>query len=64
MSLDLLERLSAYPIHKKISKNNKCKIFQNGELAWEDVVKTIGHDNIITFVEFGVFVGYSIILVK
>ena len=64
MSLDLLERLSAYPMHKKIFKNNKYKIFQREELVWEDVVKTIGHDNIIAFVEFGVLAGYSIILVK
>ena len=60
INLNILERLSAYPIHKKISENNKYKIFQSGELLWEDVVKTIGHNSIVTFVEFGVFEGQSI----
>jgi len=30
----------------------------------KDVVKTIGYVNTITFVEIGLLVGYSIILVK
>jgi hypothetical protein len=60
INLEILWRLSTYPIHRKFFKTDNAKSFEDKFFYWNDIVDTLGKDEEVVFVEFGVWQGKSI----
>ena len=60
IDIKIFERIIPFPIHKKNFVSKNSKIFKKKIEIWPNIVETIGSNNEIVFVEFGVWKGKSI----
>ena len=60
LNLEKLERIIAYPVHRKFFKSENVKNFKNKEAFWDGIVESIGKEEDLTYVEFGVWTGVSL----
>ena len=60
INLEILWRILSYPIHRKFFKTDNAKSFEDINLYWDNIVDTLGKDEEVVFVEFGVWQGTSI----
>ena len=60
LNLETLERIAVYSIHRKFFKSENVKNFKNKETFWDGVVDLIGKEEDLTYVEFGVWTGFSL----
>jgi len=60
LNLEKLERIIAYPIHQKFFISENVKNFKNKEAFWDGIVDSIGKEEDLTYVEFGVWTGVSL----